>query len=156
MALKCDEPVQLSFTNNCIEGSGIARQCSDILIGPGSIDVSIVGSGAGKDFNVIAINKQTREVSVTYSIRVENFSSYSFDFDNYDYQLQNIYINKFYYTQCYEKSEMENITSSLQSGSTSFFDSVSVIIPFIIIMIGFALGFNLLKNLISKSSKGRV
>lgn len=47
-----------------------------------------------------------------------------------------------------------SMSNELAFGSVNFLDTISTLIPFVIILIGFGLGFTLLKRLIKKSSKG--
>ena len=52
---------------------------------------------------------------------------------------------------------MEGIVSQLTSGITSagLFGTVSEIIPFVIIMIGFAFGYKVLRKAVKGASKGK-
>lgn len=52
---------------------------------------------------------------------------------------------------------MSNIISQLTSGITSagLFGTVSEIIPFVIIMIGFAFGYRVLRKAVKGASKGK-
>lgn len=48
-----------------------------------------------------------------------------------------------------------SMSNELAFGSVKYNDTIGVIIPFVIIIIGFALGYSLLKKLIYKGNKGK-
>lgn len=52
---------------------------------------------------------------------------------------------------------MESIVSSLTSGITSagLFGTVSQIMPFVVVMIGFAFGYKVLRKVVKGASKGK-
>ena len=151
MAQVCNT-MDLTFTTKCI---GINNSvCSPILTGPGPVEFTDAADFTNT-FSVIFLGKDNHYIKRE---TVYGFEDYIFDFENYNYQIVNFHPESFFfkYTECHSLTGMQNINADLSNGSTAFLDTVSVIIPFIVIMIIFALGFNFLNNLISKSSKGSV
>lgn len=81
---------------------------------------------------------------------------YTYDLDpNYLYKIayNHTRIDNLKFYQC--NVGVGSMSNELAFGTLKFNDTVSVIIPFVIIIIGFALGYALLKKLIYKGSKGK-